>query len=178
MTKKGLLEAVLFLSGKALTERQLAAATGVTLTGVRRLLPALAKEFQERGGGLEVVRRGRRWAFQVKEEYRKETASLAPATLPKPVLKTAGLIAYHQPVKQSHLVRISGPKAYDHVRRLRELGLISARPHGRTLLISTTSKFLEFFGLDAGSKEELREIMAERVTGKTADSSEGVIISS
>lgn len=163
MSKKALLEAVLFLSGTAMTERQLAETTGLRRRSVRRLLTVLVAEYEARDGGLEVARRGRRWVLQAREAYARRAAPQAPKTLPASVLKTAGLIAYYQPVKQSHLVHVLGSKAYDHVKRLRERGLIAARPEGRTLLLTTTSKFLEFFGLSVGSRKELRRLLAERV---------------
>lgn len=163
MGKKALLEAVLFLSGQAQTERQLAETTGTDLTTTRRLLAILDREYQERDTGLELGRRGRRWTLQVKEAYLEATAEMAPTTLPPGVLKTASLIAYHQPVKQSHLAHLVGSQVYDHVRRLRERGLIAAKPHGRTLLLSTTSKFPEFFGLDAKDREEIRSLLEARV---------------
>jgi segregation and condensation protein B len=169
MGKKALLEAVLFLSGKALTERQLADVTGMDTTTVKRLLSMLVREYEERDGGLEIARRGRRWVLQVREEYLSLAAGMAPSTLPVGVLKTAGLIAYYQPVKQSKLVSILGPKVYDHVRRLREKGLISVRPSGRTVELSTTSKFLDFFGLAARDREELKRLMEERVRQQGSD---------
>ncbi len=179
MGKKALLEAVLFLSGKALTERQLSETTGIDLTTVKRLLSILSREYGERDSGLEIARRGRRWTLQVREGYLAEASHLAPTTLPPGVLKTASLIAYYQPVKQSHLVSVLGQKAYDHVKRLREMGLITTKPYGRTFLISTTSKFLDFFGLGVRDRDELRKLMAERVGGEPGGSSlaSSVIIS-
>ncbi|MFQ5919265.1 MAG: SMC-Scp complex subunit ScpB [Thermoplasmata archaeon] len=166
MRKGGLLEAILFLTSRALSERQLAEATGMSRSTVRRMLTLLAQEYNERESAIEVARRGRRWILQVREEYRRETADMAPATLPLGVVKTAALIAYHQPVKQSHLATLVGYRAYDHVRRLRERGLIAARPLGQTLLLSTTGRFPEFFGLDVRDREDLRRLMASRVAEK------------
>ncbi|MFQ5907789.1 MAG: SMC-Scp complex subunit ScpB [Thermoplasmata archaeon] len=163
MRKQGLLEAVLFLTSRALTERQLAEATGMTVSTVRRMLTLLTREYQERESAIEVARHGRRWILQVRGEYQRETTDMAPSTLPRGVLRTAALIAYHQPVKQSHLASLVGYRAYDHVRRLRDRGLIAVRPHGRTLLLSTTGKFPEFFGLEARGREDIRRLMASRV---------------
>ncbi|MDX1535063.1 MAG: SMC-Scp complex subunit ScpB [Thermoplasmata archaeon] len=163
MRKRALLEAVLFLTSRALTERQLADVTGMSLSTVRRLLTLLAQDYEERESAIEVARRGRRWLLQVRGEYQRETADMAPATLPPGVLKTAALIAYHQPVKQSHLATLVGYRAYEHVRRLRERGLIAARPEGQTLLLSTTGRFPEFFGLEVRDREDLRRLMASRV---------------
>lgn len=179
MGKKALLEAVLFLSGKALTERQLAEATGMEVTTVKRLLTSLVREYSERGGALEIARRGRRWVLQVREEYLAAAAQMAPSTLPVSVLKTASLIAYYQPVKQSRLVAMLGPKVYDHVRKLREKSLVSARPSGRTVELYTTSKFLDFFGIAAGNREELRKLMEKRVQRQGGqEPTSGLIISS
>ncbi len=178
MSKGALLEAVLFLSPKAQTVRQLAIATEMDITTVKRLLTRLVREYEERDGALEIARRGRRWTLQVREKYATKAADLAPTTLPPEVLKTASLIAYYQPVKQSHLVSIRGSKAYDHVRRLREKGLIASRPEGRTLLLTTTSKFLDHFGLSAGTREDLKKLMADRLGEAPEDqASPGVIIS-
>jgi segregation and condensation protein B len=163
MRKRGLLEAILFLTSRALTERQLAEVTGMSLPTVRRTLTLLAQEYNDRNSAIAVSRHGRRWILQVREPYRRETSDMAPATLPSGVLKTAALIAYHQPVKQSHLASLVGYRAYDHVRRLRERGLVAARPQGRTLLLSTTGRFPEFFGLDVRGREDLRRLMASRV---------------
>lgn len=174
MGTKALLEALLFLSGQALTPRQLAQMADVDVTTVKRLLTLLAHEYRERDGGLELARRGRRWVLQVRPAYAARTRAMAPTTLSPSLLKTASLIAYHQPVKQSHLVRLLGSATYDHVRQLREIGLIAARPDGRTLLLSTTSKFLDHFGLDVGDREELRDLMARRLRGEEASGEAGV----
>ncbi|MEE9593642.1 MAG: SMC-Scp complex subunit ScpB [Thermoplasmata archaeon] len=166
MRKQGLLEAILFLTSRALTERQLAETTGMTVSTVRRMLTLLAKEYQERDSAIEVARHGRSWILRVRGEYQRETADMAPSTLPQGVLRTAALIAYHQPVKQSNLASLVGYRAYDHVRRLRDRGLIATRPQGRTLLLSTTGKFPEFFGLEVRDREGLRRLMASRVAEK------------
>ena len=58
----------------------------------------------------------------------KETKS----DLPPKLLKAASLIAYHQPMPQSRLVELLGPKAYDHIRELAQSGLINRRRDGNT----------------------------------------------
>ncbi len=163
MSKKSLLEAILYLSGKAMTETQLSELMGTSQSSVRRLISVLRREYEGRDSGLEIARKGRRWTLRVKEEYLRGIAHMAPTTLPDAIIKTAGLVAYYQPVKQSHLVHVLGSKAYDHVRRLRDRGLVSARPHGRTVLLTTTSKFLEFFGLENRNRKDLRKLLAKRV---------------
>jgi segregation and condensation protein B len=78
-------------------------------------------------------------------------------------LKTLALIAFHQPVKQSNLRRMIGPKVYDHVDELSAMKLINAKKHGTTEMLTTTKLFPEYFGIDTTKPEEIREFLAKKV---------------
>jgi segregation and condensation protein B len=71
------------------------------------------------------------------------------------------MIAYHQPVVQSDLVDMRGNSAYDHIRDLKERGLVKAEPHGRTRLLSTTPLFADYFGLEENDPEAIRKKIIE-----------------
>mgnify|MGYP001237356887 FL=1 len=77
------------------------------------------------------------------------------------VLKTASIIAYNQPILQSDLVKLLGSGVYDRVRTLRQMGLVTGRHVGQSLLLSTTREFSERFGLGT-KKEEIKEWMESR----------------
>ncbi len=64
----------------------------------------------------------------------------------KAVLRTLGLIALKQPVKQSIIVSIVGNKAYDYVNELVSKGFIKAKKQGNTKILMTTPKFESYFG--------------------------------
>ena len=77
-------------------------------------------------------------------------------------MKTAALIAYHQPILQSDLFDMIGAKVYEHTKALEELGLISRKPSGRSLSLATTRYFAEFFGLKSTDREGIRKLMAQK----------------
>ena len=99
----------------------------------------------------------------LKPEYAEHAAKLAQMEIPLKVLKTAALIAYHQPLKQSQLVMMIGSKAYDHVKELREIGLIKFRRDGPTKLLSTTPRFQDYFAIDAVDRDGIKQWLAKKV---------------
>lgn len=101
--------------------------------------------------------------MQLREAY-ADGESLADAEIPRDVLKTAALIAYHQPILQADLRKMVGEKVYEHVRSLRASRLIHAYPKGRSLQLSTTQRFPEYFGLEVTNREDLRQWMADQGT--------------
>jgi segregation and condensation protein B len=84
-------------------------------------------------------------------------------------LKTLALIAFHQPIKQSNLRRMIGPKVYDHVDELASHRLIYAKKHGSTEMLTTTKLFPEYFGINSTKPEEIREYLAKKVIGNLTD---------
>jgi segregation and condensation protein B len=155
-------EALLFLAGTPLSTEEIAGALGMGTGDVGGFLEALAREYSGRGSAIEVVRAGRKWVMQVREDCAPDTLEGLRPQLPADLLKTAALIAYHQPIKQSKLVAMQGSKAYRHVTTLARMKLIRAQASGHTLELSTTSLFPEYFGLPAEDREGLRRLLAGR----------------
>ena len=162
MSEQGVVEAALFSAGKPLAVEEVAATTGLAPDAVRSALAGIAKAYEDRGSAIEVARIGDKWTMQIRSEYGEKAQAFAPPELPKDVLKTAALIAYHQPVKQSDLIRMVGSKGYEHVRALQDVGLVNAKPIGQTLELRTSATFPEFFGLPATGRDELRRLLGER----------------
>src|SRR5206468_467444 len=86
----------------------------------------------------------------------------APPEIDRDLLKTAALIAYHQPLLQSDLFDMIGSKVYEHTKGLEDLGLINRKPSGRSLALTTTRYFAEFFGLKSTDREGIRRLMAQK----------------
>jgi segregation and condensation protein B len=162
MTEQGVVEAALFSAGKPLAAEEIAQTTGLPPDTVRASLQALDTAYDERGSSIEVVRIGEKWTMQIRAEYGEKAHAFIPPELAKDLLKTSALIAYHQPIRQSDLVRMVGSKAYEHVKTLADHGLINSKPVGQTLELRTSASFPEFFGLPANDREEMRRLLAER----------------
>ena len=162
MSEQGVVEAALYSAGKALAVEEIAQTTGLAPEVVRTCLAALAKAYESAGSAIDVARIGDKWTMQIRAEYGERAQAFAPPELPRDVLRTAALIAFHQPVRQSDLVRMVGGKGYEHVRTLVDLNLVTGKPVAQTLELRTSPRFPEFFGLPATDREEMRRLLAER----------------
>ncbi|MEA3190440.1 MAG: segregation and condensation protein [Thermoplasmata archaeon] len=156
-------EAALFSAGKPIAVEEIVHETRLSPETVKKAIKELAKAYEERDTVLEVGKAGTKWAMQVRSRAAEPAARFAPMEIAPKLLKTLALIAYHQPMKQSELVEMIGTKVYDHVPELIERGLVKAREDGATKILHTTAQFPEYFGLDAASPEEVRQVMGKLV---------------
>ena len=157
-------EAVLFAAGKPLSARELAAALGLDdPRPVQRAVRTLEETYAHRPSALEVRRVGDRYALQLQERFVPLVHAVTPVEMAPRTLKALTLIAYHQPVLQSVLVRMIGEVAYEEVQHLRGLGLVRTEPKGSTLELSTTRRFAEYFGIPSGRPEEIRRVLEQKL---------------
>ncbi len=157
-------EAVLFAAGKPLAPRELAAALGMDdPRPAQKALRTLEETYRNRQSALEVRRVGDRYALQLQERYVPLVHAVTPVEMAPRTLKALTLIAYHQPVLQSVLVRMLGDVAYEEVQHLRGLGLVRTEPKGSTLELSTTRRFAEYFGIASGRPEEIRRLLEQKL---------------
>jgi len=98
--------------------------------------------------------------MRVKEEYEDKVSHMATDSMfNRGVMKTLALIAYKQPIEQALVVKYRNNKAYDHLKVLFENGFIKKDPKGRTYILSTTTKFVEYFGKDFGRAKKVTPVM-------------------
>ena len=123
-----LLEATLFSAGRSLNLTELSENLGYEeeeiLESVKNLQSTIKRR---RGGGLQIVEIGGKWAMEVKPGIADHLPKETKSELPPKLLKAAALIAYHQPMPQSRLVELLGQRAYDHIRELAQAGLIASQ---------------------------------------------------
>ena len=102
-----LLEATLFSAGKSLSLDELSETLGYELDEVKESIITLQSTLKRRrGGGLQIVEIGERWAMEVKPKIADHLPKETKSELPPKLLKAAALIAYHQPMPQSRLVEL------------------------------------------------------------------------
>lgn len=130
---------------------------------VKDSMKRLIKDYSARGGAIEIAKVGRKHVMQLKGSYAERVSLMADTEIPKDTLKTAVLIAYHQPIMQSNLQRMVGGKAYEHVRELKERNLILTRPKANSLELTTSKSFPDYFGIDATNREEVKEWFQEQI---------------
>jgi len=160
------LEAALFSATEPVTVTDLKEASGLDARTVRAALNKLMDEYNGSDRALEIAKMGPRYAMQVKKAYTQQAAMLSEMKIPREVLKTVSLIAYYQPVLQSKLNDLVGPKIYDHVRKLEALGMVRTKPRKNSVEITTTKKFIETFGIDARSRQGVKAWFEEELSKK------------
>jgi segregation and condensation protein B len=153
-----LAEAALFMASEPLGVNELTSVMktesfGVALKELERLLD----NFNKNNSALEIIKTNDgKYQMCVRSEYASSVSHLAVDTeFSKAVLRTLGLIAVKQPVKQSIVVRIIGNKAYGYVKELHDKGLVHAKKQANTKILTTSNKFESYFGKRA---EEIKNI--------------------
>ncbi len=72
--------------------------------------------------------------------------------------ETLAIIAFKQPIKQSVIIKIRGNKAYDHIKRFKDLNLLRKKRQGHTYELSLSDDFYDYFNV---SSEEGKNILRE-----------------
>lgn len=156
------IEAVLFSSSQPVKISDMEVQTQLDGAIIRKALKKLQQEYDDRGSAIEVAKTGMGFSLIVREEYRPFGRQFAPKEVPDEVLRTAAMVAYHQPILQSDLAKSLGSRVYDDVRTLHQLGLVSAKKKGQTFELATTKRFCEYFGIEGTSKNAVKRWMEER----------------
>jgi segregation and condensation protein B len=149
-TKK--VEAALFISGRFLSLQELVALTDVNPLFLKKILEDLIDKYKN--SGISIIQQDNLWKMDVSEEYTGMVNKLATGSseFSKAEQETLAIIAYKQPMKQSVLVKIRGNKAYDHIKKFVEMGLIHKKKQGHTAELAVSESFYEYFHLPQGEE--------------------------
>ena len=149
---KKLLEAALFMAPKTLSIEELKQAFSSHNLSEKHIFD-LVKELQDaylnKASSIEITinEEDMHFGMRVKQDYLAKVKHLASESeFHKGVQKTLALIAFKQPIKQNLVIKYRNNKAYDHIHLLEEKGLVSRQRSGRTYILRTTKKFLDYFG--------------------------------
>ncbi|MDD5163265.1 MAG: SMC-Scp complex subunit ScpB [Candidatus ainarchaeum sp.] len=145
-----LFEAALFMSPNALAIEDLMAIVGSeNYTEVKNFALDFLKQFNEKDSALEILQVDDAFKMQVKAHLEPLVSGFAAKSLfHQGMMKTLALIAFKQPIMQNAVIKYRNNKAYDHISRLVEEGFVAREQKGRSFVLRTTKKFLEYFGTD------------------------------
>ena len=149
-SKLGLIEAALYVTGRPIDIKTLAAVVDLRSEDkVKELARELKNKYTNDSSCLEVLELSDgRFVMQLRPQFVGNVKRLATRQLLTPgPMKTLSFIAYKQPVTQSYLAKVRGNLAYSHVRQLQEAGLIAEEKLGRTKVLRTTPNFADYFNL-------------------------------
>ncbi len=154
---KNIIEAILYASGKGLTEDEIVKYSESTIGKVRNRLKKLQEEYQIKDSSLTISKHQNKWKLTVRAKYSDYIKQLASETeFSGTILKTLAVIAYKSPVLQSDIINMRGQGAYDHIKRLVKEKFITKQEEGRSYILKITDKFYNYF--DVEGDEEIREI--------------------
>ncbi|RLG16222.1 SMC-Scp complex subunit ScpB [Candidatus Pacearchaeota archaeon] len=161
------LEAVLFISGRFLNMQELISLTDLNPIILRELIEKLREKYEQLDSAIEIIERNGAWKMDVKQEYSDIVNKLAGGTseFSRAEQETLAIIAYKQPVKQSVIIKIRGNKAYDHIKKFAELGLVKKKKQGHTHELSLSEEFYDYFNISesgTGLQESLKDRTFEK----------------
>ena len=164
MDLKSRIEAVLFVTGRAVQLDEIAKILDVEEQEIEDAMLSLIVDYSSRDGALEIDDENG-YIIQVKDDYMDIVEKLCPVDISNAVLKTLTVIALKEPIRQAELKELRGSTTYEHVTELVEKGLISRKrdKNGRSYNLKTTPKFAEYFKLK-GNSEILSKMDTNRLS--------------
>lgn len=168
------LEAVFFVSGRFLSMQDLISLSDLNPIIIRDLIERLKDKFNKEDSAIEIVEKSGLWKMDVKQEYAHIINKLATgsAEFTKAEQETLAIIAYKQPIKQSVIIKIRGNKAYDHIKKFLDLGLIKKKKFGHTNELSLSDEFYDYFNVADGEAKGRQIFESSGITDEDLESAD------
>ena len=159
-----ILEAVFFVSGRFLSMQDLISLTDLNPIILRELIEKLQDKYAKSDSAIEIIEKNGLWKMDVKPDYHHIINKLASGNseFTSAEQETLAIIAYKQPIKQSIIIKIRGNKAYDHVKKFNDLGLIKKKRAGHTHELSLSDDFYDYFNIDSSAENPLKAVNSEK----------------
>ena len=153
--RMAVIETLIFVSGEPLSAKTIADVLKEDRAVVEEAIAELAKEFNDRNGGLHLRELAGGWQFATRPQYHEHVRaflrSRPSAKLSLASLETLAVIAYKQPVTVPEILEIRGVQSPSSIKTLLDKKLIVAKGRketvGHPMLYGTSKEFLIQFGL-------------------------------
>lgn len=152
---KAALEAILFISGEAVSPLKLANTLNITTEKLDQIIVSLQDDLKASNRGLALIKIAGGYRLCTKTKlapYLEKFTQIVDKKLSQPIMETLSIIAFKQPVTKQEIEEIRGVNTDKILRRLLERDLIQEvgrkKVIGRPILYGTTSVFLQCFGLN------------------------------
>ncbi len=168
--KKGLIEALVFLSSEPVKINSLSDSSGFEKSDVRDILDELILDYEEKSGGILLKEIAGGYQFLTNEIYHEKLGNIFKEkrreSLSRGTMETLSIIAYKQPITLPEIEETRGVSSRAMVTTLLSKKLIKPigqkEVPGRPTLYGTTPEFLIHFGLnklsDLPSPVEVKEL--------------------
>lgn len=152
---KSILEALLFVSNEPVSVAYLSKILELQEQEVRSMLDELAREYDERSGGLVIAEIAEGYQMFTRPDLgswiRKFNTLSVSHRLSQPALEALSIIAYKQPITKVEIDQLRGVNSEGALKSVLDKRLIKIvgrkEAPGRPFLYGTTREFLQYFGL-------------------------------
>lgn len=153
--QKGIIEAMLFVSGEPLSLKELALHLEASPKYLEEVLEELIENYEQEERGIKLIRINGDYQLVTKNEYSDYIQKLLKKnkrqSLSQASLESLAIVAYKQPITRIDIDEIRGVKSDSAISRLMDKELIKEvgrlEVPGRPILYCTTEEFLRQFGL-------------------------------
>ena len=154
---KGVIEAILFASGRVVKIRELIALLELNSDEIISAIGELQKEYEKENRGIEIIRVEDGYQLASKSEYHEYIYPIlskqAKPTLSQASLEVLSIIAYNNRVTKADIDAIRGVDSTASLYRLLEYDLVAqagkADLPGKPMTYKVTDEFLKMFGLNS-----------------------------
>ena len=152
-----IVEAALFVAGRFMSLGELTAFTGINPLSLKEILQKLMQKYSE--SAIVIAEKESCFKMDIKQDYAWLVNRLATGTseFTKAEQETLAIIAYKQPIRQSVIVKVRGNKAYEHIKRFMQAGLVHSKRVGHTLELGLSGSFYDYFDLQKKKTEAQKE---------------------
>lgn len=152
---KAIVESLIFVADEPINLKMIADVVDVERDKVETAIQALAADYEQRPGGLQLREIAGGWQIATRPEHhehiRAYLKSKPSAKLSLASLETLAVIAYRQPVTVPEILEIRGVQSPSAIKTLLDKRLIIAKGRketvGRPMMYGTSKEFLIQFGL-------------------------------
>ncbi|HEY8345306.1 MAG TPA: SMC-Scp complex subunit ScpB [Bacillota bacterium] len=153
---KAIIEALVFASSVPVSLKELAEILQLHEHTVKQLIYDLIAEYKEGQRGIQIKEIAGGYQFVTNAECADYVEKLKKVPRPNPLsqaaLETLAIIAYKQPITRAEIEALRGVRVESSLATLLERDLIQEAGRkdapGRPILYTTTTRFLEYFGLN------------------------------
>lgn len=168
---RGLLESILFVSGKPVSLDELKTIFETSREDVQVLIEEINQDYNSRKSGFSIVPVAGGYQLLTNPNFKDELTELFgkrnESKLPKTALETLAIIAYKQPISKEEVDKVRGVSSTRSINMLLTLKLISITGSAddivKSPLYSTTTRFLELFRIQ--SLEDLPSMSSIEMSG-------------
>lgn len=166
---KGIIEAILFASGKIVTLEELSISLEIDKKEVANIIEDMKEDLKKANRGIEIITVNNGYTLASKKEYHEYIYQIidkrAKPNLSQAALEVLAIIAYNPKITRAEIENIRGVSSDASIYRLLEHNLIEEAGKldlpGKPMSYKVTEEFLKKFGLN--TLEELPELPKYKV---------------